>query len=403
MPLYTYKAKNKKGKVLEDVLQAANKSEAASALKNESLQVLNIKSLDKESKDIFIGGISVSEKAAFCRFMATMMRAGLPLSEALDIVRKETANKKLKKVLIDLAFQTRKGASVSATLAKYPKDFDEVFLTMIKAGEESGTLDKSFDYLSKQLLAAHEMMQKVKGAMVYPAVIIVAMLGNAIVMLVFVLPNLSEVFTSLDVELPLPTKLILGFGNFVGANTLFVLGFIFFLVLITFFVFYVKRTRTALFNIVSRLPIVKNLVNQIDVARFSRTLSTLLKSGVPILQSLDVAADTLSQPRIKVKAKEFSKEVAKGETLSDILIREKNLFPGVMVQTIKAGEKSGSMETVLLELSEFYEKEVDYSLKRVTALLEPILMLVIGVAVGAMVVLMIMPIYSIVGSLEGGF
>ena len=402
MPLFTYKAKDKRGEIIEDVTQSANKGEAVIALKKEGLQVLTISSLEKKSTELFSGSISTAEKAAFCRFMATMLRAGLPLSEALDIVRKETQNKRLRKVLIDLSFQTRRGSSLSATLSKYTKDFNVVLLTMIKAGEESWTLDESFDYLSKQLLAAHEMMQKVKGAMAYPAVIIVAMLGNGIVMMAFVLPNLSEVFTSLNLDLPTPTRLILGFGTLVGENTLLFIGVIFLLIFLTFLTFYIQKTRAVVFNLFSRLPVVKSLVNQIDVARFSRTLATLIKSGVPILQALDVSADTLSQPRVRKIAKGFSKKVAKGEALSDILAREKNLFPGVMVQTIRAGEKSGTMETVLLELSEFYESEVDYSLKRLTALLEPILMLIIGVAVGGMVVMMIVPIYSIVGSLEGG-
>lgn len=404
MPLYTYKAKDEKGKIVEDVVQANSRQDAATILKSESLQVLTIKGVESKLKTLGGGGISVAEKAAFCRFLATMLRAGLPISEAIENIRKETENKRLKKILVDVSYKIRKGSSMSSVLSKYPHDFDSVFLTIVKAGEESGALDKSFDYLSKQLLTSYEVSQKIKGALIYPVVIVVAMLGNGVVMIAFVLPKISQVFSQLNLELPTMTRLILGFGNFVGENTLLVLGGMFLVALIAALLLYIRKTRAAIFNLFTRLPMVNRLVSQIDVSRFARTLSALLKSGVPILPALDVSADTLGQPSLKKRAKEFSKGVAKGESLSTVITKgKKQIFPVVMVQTIKAGEKTGSLEVVLNELAEFYEKEVDYTLKQLTSLIEPLLMLVIGVAVGAMVVMMIIPIYSIVGSMEGGF
>lgn len=403
MPLYTYKAKDKKGKVFEEVIQSANREGAASALKSDGYQVLTIKKFDTEVSSLFRGKIKISDKASFCRFLATMLRAGMPLPEALDTIRQEMENKRLHKILIDVTFQVRKGTSLSASLSKYAKDFDPVFLTMIKAGEESGTIDKTFDYLSKQLLASHEMSQKVKGALIYPAVIIVAMVANGVLMVTFVLPKISEVFSQLDLELPFTTKVILAIGKFVGGNTVLSLGSIFLAVIIIFLLFYVRRTRKLLFSGFSRLPVVKRLVDQIDVARYARTLSALLKSAVPILPALDVSADTLSQDRLKKVAKEFSPAVATGESLSEVLQNTKKIFPQVMIQTIRAGEESGTLEQVLEELADFYEKEVDYSLKGLTSVIEPVLMLVIGVAVGGMVVMMVIPIYSIVGNLGTGF
>jgi type IV pilus assembly protein PilC len=403
MPLYTYKAKDSHGKVIEDVIQAGNRQEAATNLKAEGLQVLIVKSPETKLESLFSGKISVADKATFCRFLATMLRAGMPLPEALNIIRKESENKRLQKVLADVTFQIRKGSSLSVIMSKYPNDFDEIFLTMVKAGEESGNLDKTFDYLSKQLLASHEMTQKVKGAMVYPAVILVAMAANGILMITFVLPKISEVFSQLNLKLPLTTRLILGLGNFVGSNTVLVLGGAALIFIFLFLLFYLRKSRKILSQMFMKLPLVKKLVDQIDVARFARTLSALLKSAVPILPALDVSSDVLSQDRLKREAKKFSAEVAAGESLSDVLVRSKKVFPQVMVQTIRAGEESGSLEIVLEELAEFYEKEVDYSLKRLTSIIEPVLMLVIGVGVGAMVVMMVIPIYSIVGSLEGGF
>ena len=403
MPLYTYKAKDKKGKIIEEIIQTETKVEAAASLKSQGLQILTLKKFDSKLETLFAGKISVADKATFCRFLATMLRAGMPLPEALDIIRRETENKHFQQVLVEVTFDTRKGSSLSAAFSKFAKDFDKVFLTMIKAGEESGTLEKTFDYLAKQLLGSYEMMQKVKGAMIYPAVIIFAMIGNGVLMVTFVLPKISEVFSKLNLKLPPLTQAVLFIGNFAGENTILVIAIIALMLFGVFMLFYIKTTRKIIFNIMLRFPIAKRLADQIDIARFSRTLSTLLRSAVPILLALDVSSDTLNQDRLRKEAKKFSGGVAKGESLSEVLVASKKIFPQVMVQSIRAGEESGSMEEVLEELADFYEKEVDFSLKRLTSVIEPILMLIIGVAVGAMVIMMIVPIYSIIGSLEGGF
>lgn len=400
MTLYIYKAKNKKGEIVEDVIQAASKVDVAASLKGDDYQVLTIKKMDTKVGGLFKGSIPVSEKATFCRFVATMLRAGITLPEALEIIREETKNKKLIKVLYDLSYEVRKGKSFSSVLSKYKDDFDPVFITMIKAGEESGTLEKSFDYLAKQMLAAHEISQKVKGALMYPAVIVAAMMANFIVMLVFVLPKLSSVFLELNVELPPATRIVLNIGNFIEKNTIeviagfAVIGFILFLVIM------VPKIRNWLVSYIIRLPAIRKVTLQIDIARFAKTLSTLLRSGVPIMVALDVSSDILRQPQLRKQSKQYSVGVASGQLLSTIITKGKSIFPPVVVQTIKAGEKSGSLEDVLDEMADFYEKEVDYSLKRLTALLEPLLMLVIGVAVGAMVIIMITPIYSLVGGMS---
>ncbi len=403
MPLFSYKVTDKKGKIIEDVLQAANKKEAAAMLKGDEYQIVSIKPVSEKTNGFMTKGVSVSEKAAFCRFMATMLRAGLPLAEAVDIIRQEAEGKRMKQALFDISFYIRKGQSLSSVMAKYKDDFDPVFLTMVKAGEESGTLEKSFDYLARQLLGSYELTQKVKSAMMYPAVIMIAMVGVAGIMLGFVLPKMSEVFLSLNVKLPAATKFILNVGSTVGANMFLTFGLFFLAIFIVIMLFVIKKTRTVIIDVLVKLPVVSKVMDQLDTARFARTLSTLLKSGVPIMVALDVSSDVLKQPALKRMAKEFSVGVAKGQSLSDILTTaKKHTFPVTMIQTIRAGEKTGSLEVVLDELASFYELEVDYSLKRATSLLEPILMLIIGIAVGTMVVLMITPIYSIVGGLEGG-
>jgi len=400
MPLFTYKIKDQSGSIIEDTIQAANREEAANFLKASNTQILSVQPVSKGVPLSFHRGIPVAEKAAFCRFMATMLRSGMSINKAIDIVAKESANPKMKRILTDIAFQTQKGKSLSVSMSNYSDDFDTIFLTMIKAGEQSGTLEQSFNYLSEQLSASHELSEKIKGSMMYPAIILVAMVGNGLVMVLFVLPKLSEAFLKLEVPLPIYTKLMLQFGQFVGKNVLVaVIGALILGGIVVWTVLY-KRTRNIIMGLFSKVPAIKHVRDHIDLARFSRTLSTLLKSGVPIVEALDVSAQSVSQPKIKEQASKFGESVEKGQSLSDTLVLKRNIFPSLMIQTIKAGEESGSLEQVLEEMAEFYEKEVDFSLKRFTSLLEPVLMLFIGVVVGGMVIMMIAPIYSIIGGLQ---
>jgi type IV pilus assembly protein PilC len=400
MPIFNYKAQDEDGKVISDVVQAANKADAVSSIKARGLQILTIKNPENKINSLFTGHISVSEKAIFCRFMATMLRSGLSLPESVDIIKQETKNKKLSKVLTDISYQTQKGKTLGSVVASYPDEFDTIFLTMVKVGEESGTLDKSFDYLAIQLSGSHELSQKVKGSLMYPAVIIVAMIANMLMMAIFVLPRISSVFLKLDLPLPAYTRVLLKSGEFFGNNSLLVIMATVMLLIAAALFVTIRTTRAIVIRALSTFPAVRNVVTFIDVARFARTFSTLLKSGVPIVSALDVAADSLSQPKMRKVAENFGEDISKGESLSDILIRSRGVFPGIMVQTVRAGEKSGTLEKVLEELAMFYEQEVEFSLKRMTALIEPVLMLLIGMVVGVMVIIMIAPIYSLIGGLQ---
>lgn len=401
MTLFTYKAKNKEGKIVEETIQAASREDVASLLKAEELQVLIVRRLEADGMGgVFTGKVSLAEKAAFCRFLGTMLRAGLSLPEAVEVIKQESTNKKLKKILSDLAFQTRKGKSISSVLSKYPTVFDTVFLTIVKAGEESGTLDHAFDYLSGQLSASYELTQKIKGSLMYPAVVISAMVGVGLLMILFVLPKISEVFLKMNLQLPTITRAILNFGRFTGQNVILVISLVFILIFLVFAFWMLRPTRKMIFRLLGKFPAIRRMMDQIDVARFARTLSTLLKSGVPITDALNVAAGSLNQPRLRQQAEKFSLGVSRGESLSEVLGKDQHIFPLVVIQTIKTGEKTGSLDRVLRELAEFYEQEVEHQLKTLTSLLEPILMLVIGIVVGAMVIMIVAPIYSIVGGLQ---
>lgn len=399
MPLFLYKARDQNNLVIEDSIQASSKEEAIGFIKSKKLEILVLKPYRKK-KEIMGGKISASEKAALCRFLATMIRSGMSVSESFEIVRQESKNQTLVKILSDITFETQRGKSVSAVLEHYPEHFDKIFLTMIRVGENSGTLDKSFEYLSTQLSASHELSQKIKGSMMYPAVIVAAMIGNGLLMMLFVLPRISTVFLRLDVPLPLYTKVVLNAGAFFGNNVALVLGSIVAFFVFLGFLFSLNKSRKAIFSALSKLPVISTMSTQIDIARFARTFSTLLKNGVPIVESIDVATDVISDKKMRTSAQSFGEKISKGESLTSVFMSSKGIWPTTMIQTIRAGEQSGNLEGVLEEMAVYYEKEIDFSLKRFTSLLEPVLMLFIGVVVGFMVLIMIAPIYSIIGSLQ---
>ena len=401
MAIFSYKAKDKQGTILQDAIEAPSRKEAGAILRDQGIQVLTVREIQRaQSFRERLQAVPVIEKAVFCRYLSTMMKAGLPLSEAVDIIAKETSNRKMHRILQDLEYSIQRGQKLSTVFARYPEVFDVVFLTLTRAGEESGTLEQSFEYLASQLMKNYELSQKVKGALLYPAVIISAMIGVGVLMVTFVLPRIISVFLKLNIKLPLATRILLSISSFLGKNYLWVIAASVTAVVGLILLVRLPKTRVFLMKIASKLPVLGKLFDQLDMARFSRTLSTLLKSGVPILDSVKVSVAALTQTKFVKLGKTFEEEIKKGSSLSDAIATGEGIFPALMTQSIRAGEKSGSLEVVLSELADFYEQEVDFSLKNFTSILEPVLMLIIGVAVGAMVISIIGPIYSVIGNLQ---
>jgi type IV pilus assembly protein PilC len=400
MPLFRYKVVSNKGTIIEDTVVAQSSDDAAIRLKSSGYTVLSIKNTNNSSHGMSKGPVTVVEKAMFCRFLATMLKAGLPLLEAIEIIQSETKNKKLKQVLADVSVQIQKGQSLSSVLTHYKDDFDLVFTTIVKAGEETGNLDSSLDYLARQLLATHELIQKVKGALMYPMVIVFAMIGVGTIIISFVLPRVATAFSNLKMDMPWTTKLVFGVGLFINNHFILTILSMVGVAVLFIIVLSIKQTRSMLVKVIFKIPAIRSIAIEFDVARFSRTLSTLLHSGVPVLDALHVASEALSLDSLKIEAQKMSDGVARGISFAEALGKGKTTFPATLIQTIRAGEKTGKLDEVLLDMAEFYEREVDYTLKRAVSLLEPMLMLAVGVAVGAMVITIIAPIYSIVGGLQ---
>ncbi|MFC1727008.1 type II secretion system F family protein [Patescibacteria group bacterium] len=403
MSIFNYKAKTKKGKIKEGSVVADSKVEAGRQIKDQGLAPLFVKEAKsvQKRKKFLAGGLPLIEKANFCRYMAAMIKSGLPLSEAVEVLSAEINHPAMQKILDDVRSGIQKGQFLSNAFARHPQVFDNVFLTLIKAGEDSGTLEQSFEYLGKQLYADYELSQKIKSTLAYPVVVTMATMGLGLGLLVFVVPKISPVLLRLSDTFPLPahTMVILKIGLFLSKNILFFLvglgalgtGLVMFLAS--------RRGRELLVNILSRLPVIKDFYTDLAITRFSRTLSTLLKSGVSIVSALEVSSGMLKLPRFKKVKGLLTEQVGQGRQLSEVL-KETQLFPPIMTSMIMTGEKTATLDKLLFDLAVFYEEKVSNSLKTMTDLIEPLLMLAIGLGVGAVVVSLIAPIYSFVGSLS---
>jgi len=402
MATFRYKATDKRGRLVSDTVVASSKKEAETLLRDKELKVIV---LEKEKKapslKIGRGKFPISEKISLCRYLSVMMNAGLPLEEGFELLIEGTSNKTVREVLQDVAFSLRRGKSLFAAFSGYPSYFDSIFLAMIKTGEVSGTLERSFEYLGEQYKREEDLRRKITSALLYPAIIITLMVAVGFLMLAFVLPRLGKVFLTMNIELPAVTRVLLEVSLFLEKNLILtIVGFLVFIVLVLV-VAVSKRGKKILHFLISRLPLLRNILLDYNLARFSQSLSALLKGGVAVGQALEIASQSLVLSQKDKIAKEFSEKVAKGLSLAAVFAQAK-IFPPLMVRMVAVGEKTGSLDKTLIEAATFYQEEVENSLKNFITMLEPILMILVGIGVGLMVVGFISPIYSLISKLQPG-
>ena len=330
-----------------------------------------------------------------------MIKAGLSLREAVVEVKEQTNSKKFKKVLGSVIRQLNNGKSLAESLSRHPDVFNKIFVNLIKAGEASGTLEENLGYLDSQLEKSYDLRKKIKAAMLYPIIILIAATGLVGVLSVFVLPKLIPLFESFNVELPLPTRILLWLIKSFQAYGFFIFGGIAFLVVFFAFISRFKPVKNINHRIILRLPIVGKLNKKINLAYFARTLGVLIKSGIPIVESFDITASTLNNVVYQKQVKKAALEVQRGEQIAKYFKARPRLFPSIFSRMISVGEKTGKLDESLLYLAEFYEKEVDDATKNLSTVLEPILLVIIGFIVGFIAVSIIMPIYKITHNLSG--
>jgi len=346
----------------------------------------------------FINTIPEHQKIIFTRNLGSMIKAGLSLAKSLNILEKQITNKRFKKVIESLEAEIRKGTPLSQACTIYPDVFPKLFTSMVKAGEESGKLSESLKIIADQLEGTYKLKQKIKGAMIYPGVIISIMIIIGVLMLVYVVPGITATFKDLKIELPLLTRILIGTSDFLKDNILITLfGAIF--VFIAFYLFYISKTGKRFFDyIFLRLPVIGNLVKETNSARITRTISSLLSSGVPYSEAVSITRDVVQNGYFKDMLTTAISIVEKGGTISSVFMENVKLCPIFVAEMVVVGEETGKLPDMLMEVATFYEESVDQKTKNMATIIEPVLMVIIGLAVGFFALAMIKPIYSLMDS-----
>jgi type IV pilus assembly protein PilC len=402
MPVFTYKGTNRAGTKVTGERTANNKAEVAASLKREQINVSKVSEKGKEfAIPTFGAGVDSKELAVFTRQFSVMIDAGLPLVQCLEILAGQQENKTFQKILNGVRGSVEGGATLSASMKQYEKVFDPLYYNMVEAGETGGILDTILQRLSSYIEKNVKLKRAVKSAMIYPVSVIGIAVGVITLLLWKVVPIFVTLFNGLDVTLPLPTRIVIGLSNFVGS----IYGLLIFVFAIAAafalkFWYGTPQGRYLIDSLVLKAPVVGMVMRKISVARFTRTLGTLISSGVPILEGLDITARTSGNAVVERAISQTRKAVEAGRSLVDPL-KETDVFPGMVTQMIGVGEQTGAMDAMLQKIADFYEDEVDSAVKDMLTAIEPIMIVVLGVIVGGVVISMYLPLFALIGKLAG--
>src|SRR2546423_2522285 len=400
MPVYTYRGTNRSGSSVSGELTAASKTELQNMLRRQQITATKMSEKGKEfNLPTFGGSVTAKELAVFTRQFSVMIDAGLPLVQCLEILAGQQENKLFQKVLTGTRAAVEGGATLSMAMRQYPKVFDPLYVNMVEAGETGGILDTILQRLSSYIEKNVKLQRAVKSALVYPVGVISVAAGVITLLLWKVVPIFATLFAGLGVALPLPTRIVIGLSNFIGS----VFGLLIFVALgaaaFGMKVWYgTAQGRYAIDATILRLPLVGMLMRKIAVARFTRTLGTLISSGVPILEGLDITAKTAGNAVVERSLQKVRKALEEGKSLTDPL-RETAVFPGMVTQMIGVGEQTGAMDAMLQKIADFYEEEVDAAVKDLLTALEPVMIVFLGLVVGGVVISMYLPLFSLIGKL----
>jgi type IV pilus assembly protein PilC len=399
MPVYTYKARTVAGESQSGEMTASTEADVVGQLRRRRLVVVSVREKPKELKFSLGGRIKTKDLVLFTRQFATMINAGLPLVQSLDILATQQANKRAAEKIRAVLSDVESGSTLADAMRRHRDFFSEIYVNMVAAGEAGGILDVILLRLAEYLEASEKLRRKVKGAMFYPATVM-GFSGLAIaVLLIFVIPTFAGFFTSAGVALPLPTRIVMGLSNFlitwwwaVGA----VLAGIVYL-----FRAYRKTPagRLTTDRLMLRIPVLGQVLRKAAIARFSRTLGTLVQSGVPILDGLEITARTAGNRVVEDAVMKSRASIAGGETIAEPLKRS-TVFPPMVVQMINVGEQTGGLDDMLSKIADFYDEEVDASVGALTSIIEPVMIVFLGAIVGGMVVAMYLPIFDIIKTVE---
>lgn len=404
--LFSYKAKSKEGEIVEGVLEAADRLALARDLRSRGNIPLSIQqegSSFSGKMSAFRGifsKVSVNEQIIFTKNLSGMIKAGLSLYRALSVLKKQTKNSKLNKILTSLSDDINSGETLSSALSKFPDVFSKLFVSMAKAGEESGNLAGALSDIGLNLEKAHSLTKKIRGALIYPGVIMSAMVVIGVLMFAFVVPTLANTFKELGVVLPISTRILIFFGNFFSSHLILTFVVIIGVAVGLYFLFRAKFMEKYIDYVVTRIPLIGNLAKELNTARTARTISSLLSSGVSITRAVEITEDVVQNVYYKKVLNEAKIAVEKGAPFSEAFEAHLDLYPVMMAEMIQVGEETGKLSDMLLQIALFYEEEVEDKTKNLSTIIEPLLMIVIGAGVGFFAISMISPLYSILGSIN---
>ena len=402
MPVYFYTAKHFNGQTETGNLEAKNEDELAQKLKSQGMVLIRSAFATKEvkSKFGFFSRVSSTEKIIMIRNLGVMFSTGLPLMKSFDILSAQTRNAKLKKVLLDIKEIIGKGGNLSGAMSAHPDIFSNFFQNMVKVGEESGTLEEIFQILSLQLSKEHELRSKIKNAMIYPTIILVSMLVVGIIVITFVIPDLKKFFTDIEADIPIFTKILFDMGDIIARKWYLVIAYFLMFIVAGFFSLKTKKGKWLLDTFLLKIPFISQIVKKNNSAFLIRSLSSLLVSGVSIVRSLEIASETVGNYYFKKAVEEAVKKVTKGEKLSSSLKSHQDIFPIGVIEMIEVGEETGKTSDILKKLADFYEKEAVSAVEKISIVIEPALIVVLGLAVGFFAFSVIGPIYSSLNAIK---
>ncbi len=400
MPTYTWKGKNRLGKMQEGTVAAENKEAVIALLRRQQIMVSAVTEKGKEiAVPKFGGGVSQKEIAIFTRQFSVMIDAGLPLVQCLEILGSQQKNRLFQKVLFQVRQDVESGSTLADSLRKHPKVFSDLFANMIAAGESGGILDTILQRLAAYIEKAVKLKAAVRSAMIYPVAVITIAVGVVVIILWKVIPTFAMLFAGLGATLPLPTRITIAASNFLGRYMIFIVAG---MGVGAYFLKQYHKTykgKRQIDGFILKMPIIGDLMRKIAVARFCRTLGTLIQSGVPILEGLQITARTAGNAIVEDAIMATRKSIEEGKTIAGPL-EETKVFPSMVVQMISVGEQTGALDAMLSKIADFYEDEVDEAVENLMALLEPVMILFLGIMIGGIVISMYMPMFSLIGKIS---
>ncbi len=403
MPVYIWEYKNKAGMKIKDEIEAKDEKTALALLSRRNIKPDKIKEKPKdifENIEFFQPKVTTKDIVIFTRQLSTMIDAGLPLIQGLEILSSQQENPTFKKVLKEIKGEVESGLTFADALKKYPKLFDNLFVNMVAAGEMGGILDDVLRRLATYMEKAEALKAKIKSALNYPVIVLSISFAVIAIIMVFVIPVFSKMFEDFGSALPVPTQIVVNMSNFLKSYFFVIIGVIVFIIIALKKIYQTEKGRWVMDKMALRAPVFGPLLKKVAVAKFSRTLGTLINSGVPIIEALNVAAGTAGNKIVEYAIMDVKNSISEGRTIAQPLM-ESGIFPGMVVQMISVGETTGALDAMLNKIADFYDEEVDTAVEGLTSMIEPLMITFLGGFIGGIIVAMYLPIFKMAGAVAG--